>query len=377
MTATSICHRFMAVARRVFVLLAFTGSLATADPRLKVIAAGLNRPLFMADPADGTRRLFIVEQRGTVRILSKGRLLPTPFLSLTSKVSKGSEQGLLGFAFDPNFKVNRRVFVNYTRGDGSTVVSSLIASRRSPNQVDAASERVRLVFSQPFDNHNGGHLTFGPDGLLYIGSGDGGSGGDPQGNGQNLTTLLGKLLRIDVSGPRGYSIPQSNPFRGVSGARPEIFAYGLRNPWRFSIDRRTGRIFVGDVGQSSEEEVSIIKAGDNLGWNITEGSSCFAPRVGCSVAGLTLPINSYGRGEGGSVTGGYVYRGRRLPGFRGKYIFGDFSSGTVFALSEKSDGSWSRETVFESERLISSFAEDRSGEVYLVDYSGELLAFVP
>ncbi len=365
------------VANFLMVALAIHCVPALATPTLKVIASGLNRPLYMADPADGTRRLFIVEQGGTVRILINKRLLPTPFLSLSSKISRGPEQGLLGFAFDPNFKANRRFFVNYTRGDGATVVSSFIANRRSPNRVDPASERVRLVFAQPFENHNGGHLIFGPDKFLYIGSGDGGSGGDPQGNGQSLTTLLGKILRIDVSAPRGYAIPQSNPFRGVADAHPEIFAYGLRNPWRFSFDRGTGRIFVADVGQSSEEEVSIVKAGDNLGWNITEGSSCFAPRVGCSVAGLTPPITSYGRGEGGSVTGGYVYRGRRLAGFSGKYLFGDFASGKVFALSEASDGSWMRETVFESERAISSFAEDRFGEVYLVDYSGELLAIVP
>jgi glucose/arabinose dehydrogenase len=350
-----------------------------AEVSLQSVVSGLTRPVFMADPNDGSGRLMIVEQVGLIRIFKDGVIDPTPFLDIRSKVSTGFEQGLLGFAFDPRFRRNGRVFINYTREDGATVVSSFTVDRANTNVLDPASERFRIRFPQPYANHNGGHIAFGKDGLLYISSGDGGSANDPLGNGQSLTTLLGKILRIDVSGPRSYEIPSTNPFvrSRVKGVRREIYAYGLRNPWRFSFDRSNGRLFAGDVGQNAEEEVNIIVAGGNYGWKITEGNLCFDPPTQCNRRGLRAPIASYGRSEGQSVTGGYVYRGKSIPQLVGKYVFADFLTGTIFTLTRAPGGAWVRDVLFDTERYISSFAEDRDGELFLVDYAGEILRFVP
>ncbi|HWP83841.1 MAG TPA: PQQ-dependent sugar dehydrogenase, partial [Terriglobia bacterium] len=307
-----------------------------------------------------------------IRIVSNGVILPAAFLDIRSQVRCCGELGLLGLAFHPNFTQNGRFFVNYTRdgpGGIETVISEFSVSGSNPNLAVRESERILLTFGQPFTNHNGGMIAFGPHGYLYIASGDGGSGGDPQNNGQSLNTLLGKILRIDVNSGVPYGIPPDNPFASQPG-RDEIFAYGLRNPWRFSFDRHTGRLFAGDVGQNRFEEIDLIEKGGNYGWKIMEGAHCFSPQSNCNTAGLILPIDEYGRDLGISVTGGYVYRGSAVPSLSGKYIFGDFGSGILWALTELSSGQWRREELLRTGLNISSFGEDDAGELYLVDYGG-------
>jgi len=318
--------------------------------------------------------MFVVEQAGRIRILSAGAILPAPYLDIRDRVRLGDELGLLGLAFHPRYPTNGRFFVNYTRNGPEgleTVIAEYAVSPTDPNLALRDSERILLRFRQPFVNHNGGMLAFGPDGFLYIGTGDGGSGGDPQGNGQNVETFLGKILRIDVDSGAPYSSPPDNPFVGQRG-HDEIWAYGLRNPWRFSFDRATGRLFAGDVGQVTREEIDIITRGRNYGWNIMEGTLCFLPSVNCNRTGLTLPIHDYGRSLGSSVTGGYVYRGRAAPSLTGKYIFGDFGSGRLFALTEISGGQWEAEELLATGFNISSFGEDSSGELYVLDYGGSV-----
>lgn len=331
----------------------------------------------MEVPNDGTGRVFVLEQSGRVRIIQNGALVATPFLDLTSKVESGGEKGLLGLAFHPGFSLNRRFFIYYTRRLGAqlqSVFSEYAASSSNPNQADASSERILLVVDQPFDNHNGGQLAFGPDGFLYIGLGDGGSGGDPQGNGQNLQTLLGKILRIDVDGAftagKQYAIPADNPFTQPSGL-PEIWAYGLRNPWRFSFDRMSGTLFAGDVGQDSYEEVDIITKAGNFGWNKTEASHCYPPASSCSAAGLIQPIMEYAHDTSGgtSIIGGFVYGGAAIPGLAGSYVFGDLSSGHVWAGAQDSSGKWKQTLVLDHHLTVSSFGEDTTGELYLLDYA--------
>jgi glucose/arabinose dehydrogenase len=360
---------------KVFFLLLLMIQSVSAEIGLRKIVDNLDSPLYMADPNDGSGRFFIVEKGGKIKILKSGNVLSTPFLDISSKVSNGGEQGLLGFAFDPLFKTNKRFFVNYTDTNGNTVVSSFIVSKNDQNVANSNSERKRLQIDQPFDNHNGGHLAFGPDKYLYIAVGDGGGGGDPQGNGQKLNTLLGKILRIDVSGSRGYKIPSSNPFYRKSGRKGEIYAYGLRNPWRFSFDKSDGRLFVADVGQGAVEEVSLVRKGDNLGWNRVEGDECYNSD-NCSFSGLRAPIAVYRHDEGSSITGGYFFRGKNVPSFRNRYIFGDFISGSVFSIVKNKNNSWTRNVVLDSGMLISSFAEDRSGNLYLVDYNGSIYRFI-
>lgn len=340
---------------------------------LRPVASGLQSPLLVTHAGDDSGRLFVVEQVGRIRIIRAGALIPQPFLDISSRVESGGEKGLLGLAFHPEFAANRRFFVNYTRrasGQLQTVVAEYHASQSNADVADT-TERILVQFDQPFENHNGGHLAFGPDGYLYVGTGDGGSGGDPQGNAQNLGSLLGKILRIDVEG-LPYSVPLDNPL--VSGSRPEIWAYGLRNPWRFSFDRLTGRLFAGDVGQSRLEEVNIIQRGGNYGWNRMEGGLCYpASSTSCSSEGLLAPIAEYGRDEGVSVTGGFVYRGRnQRSDFWGAYIFGDFGSGTIWYLTEDQPGHWSRRELLQGAGNISSFGEDESGELYVVDLGGSV-----
>jgi glucose/arabinose dehydrogenase len=343
---------------------------------LSAFVTGLAAPVGMEIPNDGSGRLFVLEQGGRIRIIQNNALIGVPFLDITSKVESGGEKGLLGLAFHPSFSSNRRFFVYYTRRLGTqlqSVFSEYVASTSNPNQADAASERILLVVNQPFDNHNGGQLAFGPDGFLYIGLGDGGNEGDPQRNGQNLQTLLGKILRIDVDGGfapgEQYAIPADNPFTPPNGL-PEIWAYGLRNPWRFSFDSVTGMLFAGDVGQDSFEEVDIITKAGNFGWNKMEASHCFPLGSSCSTAGLVSPIMEFAHNTSGgqSIIGGFVYRGAAISGLAGAYVFGDLSSGHVWAGVQDSTGNWSKTLVLDHSLTVSSFGQDAAGELYLLDY---------
>jgi glucose/arabinose dehydrogenase len=343
---------------------------------LTPVVSGLSSPVDLQATDDGTGRLFVVEQAGTIRILQAGALLTTPFLDIRTRVNFSGEMGLLGAVFHPAFAQNQRFYVNYVRllatGQIQSVIAEYRVSAANANQADPASERILLTVNQPFANHKAGQLAFGPDKFLYIGLGDGGSGGDPLGNAQNLQTLLGKMLRIDVDRTTGalpYAIPADNPFV-AGGGLPEIWAYGLRNPFRFSFDTATGKLFVGDPGQQLFEEVDIVQKGGNFGWNVMEGLHCFNPATGCNMTGLTLPIAEYGRSEGIAVIGGYVYHGPAIPTLAGSYVFGDFGSGNIWRLTQDNSGAWQRVLLLSSGRNISSFGLDSAGELYLVDYGG-------
>lgn len=340
---------------------------------LSPVASGLHFPVYVVQPPDGTDRLFVVEQIGRIRIVRGGTVLENPFLDLVGKVHSGgeqgiragSEQGLLGLAFHPDFRKNRRYVLNYTRKpDGATVIAEFRASEDPA--VSLPAETVLLVIPQPYANHNGGMLEFGPDRLLYIGMGDGGSGGDPENRAQNLNELLGKMLRIDVDGAAPYAIPADNPFAG-GGGRAEIFAWGFRNPWRFSFDRDTGDLWAADVGQHAWEEIDVIRRGGNYGWRIMEGNHCFRPPLVCKRAGLVAPVAEYRTHTGSrcSIVGGYVYRGAALPRLRGRYVYGDYCSGEIMALVQ------GKERVLLQTRLsVSSFGQDRDGELYVVGHQG-------
>jgi glucose/arabinose dehydrogenase len=334
---------------------------------------GLSSPVGMADPGDGTNRLFILEQRGNIRILQNGELLSTPFLDLRSQVGVSSnEQGLLGLAFHPNYEQNGTFFINYTDLNGNTVISRLQVSS-DPNTADPNSERPILRVNQPFGNHNGGHLLFGPDGYLYIGLGDGGSANDPKGNGQNISTLLGSMLRLDIDNGNPYAIPPDNPYTNGKGL-PEIWASGLRNPWRYSFDRLTGDLYIGDVGQNQWEEINIWEPaspyGVNFGWNFWEGLHPFegSPPQDAS---FVFPIWEYEHNLGCSVTGGYSYRGS-MPDWQGIYIYGDFCSGNVWGLLKDMNNTWQNTLLFQTDFNITSFGEDEAGELYLVDRAGSI-----
>jgi glucose/arabinose dehydrogenase len=353
-----------------------SGDTTTPPPTVSVALApfvsGLVNPTGFVAANDGSGRFFVLEQRGTIRIIQSGALVSTPFLDIQSKVASGGEEGLLGLGLHPNFAQNRRFFLNYTQMAGTqlqSVVSEFAASATNPNQADPTSERVLLTLNQPFSNHNGGQLAFGPDGYLYIGFGDGGSGGDPLGNGQNLQTLFGKILRIDVNGAQPYAIPADNPYANGLNGRAEIWAYGFRNPWRFSFDQN-GRLFVGDVGQDNYEEVDVVSRGGNYGWNIMEGGHCYSPATGCSSSGLSLPIIEYDHSLGEGVIGGYVYTGTAIPSLAGNYIFGDLASGRIWMAHESPPGSWTAAQIISGGPAISSFGQDTAGEIYVLDYSG-------
>lgn len=345
---------------------------AAALPRvqLRPVLTGLDQPVHLTHAGDRSDRLFVVEQTGLIRIVRDGRVQPVPFLDIRRRVIAGGEMGLLSVAFHPKYATNGRLFVNYTSQEGrlKTVIAEYRASPSNPDTADPAG-RILLEIGQPFSNHNGGLNLFGPDGMLYIGMGDGGSAGDPLNSGQRLDTLLGKLLRIDVDGEAPYRAPGDNPFVGRGGARPEIWAYGLRNPWRFSFDRVTGRLFLADVGQNALEEINLIERGGNYGWNVMEGTRCFRPSEGCNTAGLLPPIAEYGRSDGCSITGGYVYRGTRIRDLAGRYLFGDYCSGRLWALTE-SGPRWTMSLLLETGLRISSFGEDQNGELYVVDHRG-------
>ncbi len=350
--------------------------------RLAPVVQGLRRPTHVTSAGDGSGRLFVVEQAGQVRIVRDGRLLPRPFLDIAALVgSRGNEQGLLSVAFHPRFAENGTFFVNYTNHDGHTIVARYRVSRDDPDRAEPSSATVLLTIEQPAANHNGGLVKFGPDGYLYIGTGDGGAAGDPWNNGQRLDTLLGKLLRIDVNGAAPYAVPADNPMLNRAGARPEIWAYGLRNPWRFSFDRATGDLFIADVGQNAWEEVHVQPAGsrggENYGWKIMEGETCFRAEQ-CDQSGLELPIAVYGHGSpagGCSITGGYVYRGAAFPRLVGTYLYADYCSGNLWGLRASGAG-WSGALLGVLNIRPSSFGEDEAGELYLTDHSGGLYRLV-
>lgn len=336
-----------------------------------VMRQGLEHPVYLTHAADGSRRLFAVEQPGRIRILQDQTLLLPPFLDITERVLAGGERGLLGLAFHPKYSRNGRFFVHYTRKpDGATVIAEY--HRGSTAISSSPEERTLLTVPQPYPNHNGGMISFGPDGYLYIGLGDGGSAGDPENRAQNPEELLGKILRIDVDRGDPYGIPPDNPF-AQEGGRPEIYALGLRNPWRFSFDVVTGELWVADVGQNMWEEINLVTRGGNYGWRVLEGTHCFNPRTSCKPPQVISPIFEYSHVKGRcSIIGGYVYRGRELPDLTATYVYGDYCTGEIFALPSSQKGSHvglPRQLLKTSFR-ISSFGENATGELYVLDHNG-------
>jgi glucose/arabinose dehydrogenase len=350
---------------------------------IQQIAAGLDFPLYLTSPP-GDQRLFIVEKGGAIRLIKGGTLLDTPFLDLSTQVSNRREQGLLGLAFSPDYASTGRFFVHYTDLSGDTRVS-LFRVSADPDRADPASESVVLTAKQPGPSHNGGQILFGPDGFLYIGLGDGGSrDGNDRGRGQSLADLLGSILRIDVSAGSSYTVPPDNPFVGTAGARPEVWSYGLRNPWRFSFDRANGDLYIGDVGESRWEEVNHSTAaegagrGANYGWSRMEGRQCVQGE-GCDETGLTLPVLEYDHSNGCSITGGYVYRGNVIPALQGHYFYADFCQGWVRSLRMEG-GAVVEEVDWPTLRpggLVTSFGEDSAGELYLLTLDGGVFKIVP
>lgn len=344
------------------------------SPNLKLtpVAYDFQQPVYLTHAYD--ERLFVVERPGYIQLIQDGQRLPAPFLDLTDRVGwQFPEQGLLSLAFHP--VDHSRFFVNYTDDTGSSVISEFHVSVGDPHQGDPASERILLTIPQPYSNHNGGQLQFGPDGYLYSGMGDGGSGGDPLNHGQNVGTLLGALLRLDVDQEHPYAIPPDNPFVNVPGARPEIWAYGLRNPWRFSFDTLTSALYIADVGQNEWEELNVIVApdpgGQNYGWRCYEGPAPYN-LTGCDPdAVYTFPVTSYAHDDGRcSITGGYVYRGSQFPQFDGLYFYGDYCTGMIWSGSITPAGVWQAGGALDSDLLISSFGQDAAGELYVLDMAG-------
>lgn len=363
--------------------------------QLMPVVGGLVSPVFVTGAHDNSGRLFILQQTGQILIFSGGALLGTPFLNIAGLVSnftgQNGEQGLLSLVFDPGYSSNRRFYITYTTNTTdptfkyTTTLARYQTSAGNPNVADPASGTVLLSIPKKYTNHNGGMLAFGPDGYLYMSMGDGGSGGDPDGNGQNLHVLLAKILRLDVSTPppagQQYVIPPTNPFVRSSdpNVRREIWAYGVRNPWRFSFDTSTGDLYVADVGQNREEEVDFQAAGapggQNYGWNILEGNLCYNPSTGCvPPSGYVPPVTTYDHqandAVGCSVTGGYVYRGADSPALQGVYLYGDFCSGRLWGLIRNADGTWSSGLLALTNFNVSSFGQDDRGELYLVSYAG-------
>jgi uncharacterized protein (TIGR03437 family) len=379
-------NHLVGIARTLLILATVLGPMAPLraqgplnNARFELFAQDLDRPVSITHAGDGSGRLFIVGQGGTIRVHDGQRLLPAPFLDISNRATdSGSERGLLGLAFHPDYEQNGFFYVNYTDPAGNTVIARYQVSSAA-NVANPASETVLLRQEQPFSNHNAGELQFGPDGYLYFGLGDGGDGGDPGNRAQNLSLLLGKMLRIDVNSGSPYAIPPTNPFAsqpgtvGQGAARREIWAYGLRNPWRFSFDRQTGDMFIGDVGQNRMEEIDFQPAssrgGENYGWRRMEGTLCFNPANNCNDGSLTLPILTYPTGSNCSITGGYRYRGVQYPQWNGVYFYGDYCSGLIRA-AQQAGSNWTvvdtRDTAFN----ISTFGEDEAGELYVADHGG-------
>jgi len=345
---------------------------------------GLSQPVDLQSTPGDTNRLFIVEKAGIIRVFRDGALLPRPFLDISARVSTGTEQGLLGLAFHPQFATNRRFYVDYTDGSGDTRVVEFLADAGLDSA--SATEREILFVAQPASNHNGGQIAFGPDGYLYVALGDGGGGGDTYHNGQNLGSLLAKLLRLNVDAGSSYSIPPDNPFVGRTGAKEETWDYGLRNPWRFSFDRLNGDIYIGDVGQNLYEEVDYEPhqaGGKNYGWSIMEGLHCYNAST-CNRAGLTLPVAEYSHQDGCSITGGYIYRGSEIPELNGLYFYGDYCTGIVrsFKIDQGkavNAQDWTSTLRTQSGgrmEQLSSFGQDARGELYMVLLTGEVYQIV-
>jgi glucose/arabinose dehydrogenase len=354
------------------------------DETIKAVEAfpslTFSSPVDIQHSGDASNRIFVVEQAGVIKVFDNKSTAPgsSTFLDIKSKVSSGGEMGLLGLTFHPDFKNNGYFYVNYTKGSPLQTVIARYKTTPGANTADASSETILLTYNQPYSNHNGGALQFGKDGYLYIAVGDGGSGGDPQGNGQNKKTYLGKILRIDVNSTQkgNYGIPADNPFVGNrEGFLEEIYAYGLRNPWRMSFDTGSDRFFAADVGQSAKEEINLIVKGGNYGWKIKEGKDCYSPSSNCDVTGLIEPVLDYGRSAGDvSITGGYVYRGTEIKNLTGKYIYGDYASGRVWALELDGNQLKSNTLLMKSSARISTFGQDPNGEVYFADYtSGKIM----
>lgn len=353
-----------------FLLLLATAA-AAQDVILQPIASGLDQPVALTHPA-GDTRLFITQQTGTVLVYDALGLRATPFLDIRSLVLSGGERGLLSVAFHPLYRDNGFFFVYYTNRNGDNSIARYKVSSNDPDFADPASGTILLTIPHPnFANHNGGQLQFGPDGFLYIGTGDGGSAGDPNNHAQDLSQLLGKLLRIDVDHGLPYTIPPSNPFFGFGNARNEIWAYGLRNPWRFTFDRANGDLWIGDVGQDLYEEVDLQPAtsmgGENYGWRKMEGFHCYNPPTNCTDPSFTMPVLEYPHLQGAcSISGGYRYRGTQIPSLQGAYLYGDYCTGTIWSATS-TGSAWTSKTLLTTTLRISSFGEDVSGELYVLD----------
>lgn len=343
---------------------------------LKQIASGLPMPVAITHANDS--RIFITLQRGQIMIYDGAKILPAPFLDIQSLVTCCGERGLLSVAFHPHYRDNGLFFVDYVDQHTDITIARYKVSATDPNRADPSSAQVLLTINhRQFGNHNGGQLQFGPDGYLYAGTGDGGGAGDPLGNGQNLTSLLGKILRIDVDSASPYAIPPSNPFANRTDARNEIWAYGVRNPWRFSFDRDTGDLWIADVGQDAWEEIDLQAAtsigGENYGWNRMEGKHCYPPGASCDPSLYTLPILDYDHSAGKcSLTGGYRYRGSRFPRLQGLYIYGDYCTGTISAAMRQDSG-WTTKPLIATAFPISTFGEDANGEIYVANYGGGVI----
>jgi len=346
-----------------------------------VVVSGLDAPVEVANAGDSTGRIFVAERPGRIRIVRDGQLVGRPFLDITDRISSGGERGLLGLAFHPDFPADPRFFVDYTDRAGNTVVAQYAVPAADPDTADPDSETVVLRVPQPFGNHNGGALGFGPDGFLYVATGDGGGGGDAQGSGRSLGTLLAKVLRVDVNVAPGsaspYSIPPGNPFIDVADARPEIWLTGLRNPWRLRFDRETGDLWIGDVGQGAWEEIDVARSGQgglDYGWNTMEGFHCFSPAENCDQTGLTLPVAEYGHDQGCAVIGGVVGRDPGQGSLDGKYLFGDGCSDNLWTLDPSLDGRQEPVLLLRLGRSLSSIGEGEDGTVYATSLgNGELL----
>ncbi len=371
---TTATLAFIFLALFVAVLSGFGSRIAAAQYiTAEKLADGLARPVSIVNAGDGSGRLFIVLQGGEVVVHDGAQILPEPFLDVSSLVFCCGERGLLDIAFHPNYADNGLIFINYTETSGDSVVARYEVSA-DPDLADPDSAAVFLTVAQPFANHNGGQIQFGLDGFLYIALGDGGSGGDPDNRAQNSGDLLGKILRIDIDQGAAYAVPPDNPFVGVTDAREEVWALGLRNPWRFSFDRLTGDLFIADVGQGSREEVDFqvnsSSGGENYGWRLMEGSSCFEPQVGCNDDTLVLPILEYDHSDGNcSITGGYRYRGVTTPLSDGFYFYADYCSGRIWAAVEEENGIWIETEVLDTVHNISSFGEDETGELYFAHHA--------